>query len=107
MSAYFVVRGVIHDRAAFQEYASRSPGVLAQFGGRHIARGGRSIAFEGPDDRPHVVIAEFPDFESAERCYRSEVYQALIPLRSGHATLEFTLIDGVPASPTATPAPHV
>jgi uncharacterized protein (DUF1330 family) len=98
MSAYFVVRGVIHDRAAFQKYASRSPGVLARFGGRHIARGGKSIAFEGPDDRPHVVIAEFPDFESAERCYRSEAYQALIPLRSAHATLEFTLIDGVPAS---------
>lgn len=98
MSAYFVVRGVIHDRDAFQAYAQKSPAVLALFGGRHIARGGRSIAFEGRDDRPHVVIAEFPDFESAERCYRSEAYQALIPLRAGSATLEFTLIDGVPGS---------
>lgn len=99
MSAYFIVRGNIHDRVAFQEYASRSPGVLARFGGRHIARGGKTISFEGPDDRPHVVIAEFPDFESAEKCYRSDAYQALIPLRSGCATLEFTLIDGLPSSP--------
>jgi uncharacterized protein (DUF1330 family) len=98
MSAYFVVRGIIHDKDAFQEYARRSPGVLASFGGRHIARGGRNVVFEGPDDRPHIVIAEFPDFASAERCYRSEAYQALIPPRSSCAWLEFTLIDGVTTS---------
>lgn len=97
MPAYFVVRAEIHDRVAFQDYASRSPAVLAMFGGRHIARGGKSITFEGPTDRPHTVIAQFPDFESAERCYRSDAYQALIPLRQGCATLEFTLIDGVSA----------
>lgn len=96
MSAYFVVRGSIHDREAFQSYARLSPGVLASFGGHHIARGGRTIIFEGAADRPHVVIAEFPDFESAERCYRSEAYQAIIPLRAGCATLEFLLLDGTP-----------
>jgi uncharacterized protein (DUF1330 family) len=101
MSAYFVVRAIIHDRDSFQEYARRSPGVLASFGGRHIARGGKNIVFEGSKDWPHVVIAEFPDFESAERCYRSEAYQALIPLREGCATLEFSLVDGIPASPVA------
>lgn len=106
MSAYFVVRAAIHDRQAFQTYASRSPGVLAQFGGRHIARGGKSITFEGATDRPHIVIAEFPDFESAERCYYSEAYQALIPLRSGCATLEFSLIDGVPSPSGATRVPE-
>jgi uncharacterized protein (DUF1330 family) len=99
MSAFFVVRGTIHDRAALQDYLSRSPGVLATFGGRHIARSGRTIIFEGPEDRPHVTIAEFPDFESAERCYRSEAYQSIIPLRFQYATLEFVLVDGLPAPP--------
>jgi uncharacterized protein (DUF1330 family) len=99
MSAYFVVRADIHDRDAFKAYASRSPAGLAKFGGRHIARGGRMIAFEGRQEPHHVVIAEFPDFETAERCYRSEEYQAIIPLRSGCATLEFVLIDGYPRHP--------
>jgi uncharacterized protein (DUF1330 family) len=101
VSAYFIIRAIIHDRVSFQEYARLSPAVLASFGGRHIARGGKNIVFEGPGGWPHIVIAEFPDFDSAERCYRSEAYQALIPLRESCATLDFTLVDGVPASPVA------
>ncbi|WP_166814473.1 DUF1330 domain-containing protein [Bradyrhizobium sp. 1(2017)] len=95
MPAYFVVRGVIHDRTAFQDYAARSPAVLASFGGRHIARGGKTIVFEGAADRAHVVVAEFPDFDAAERCYRSDAYQSILPLRRDSATLEFVLVDGV------------
>jgi uncharacterized protein (DUF1330 family) len=96
MPAYFIVRAVVHDPEAYQAYASRSPGVLAGFGGRHIARGGRTLTFEGPEETRRVVIAEFPDFETAERCYRSPEYQALIPLRAGCASFEFLLVDGAP-----------
>lgn len=98
MPAYFIVRAVVHDPEAYRAYAERSPGVLARFGGRHVARGGRCITFEGPEETRRVVIAEFPDFASAEACYRSADYQALIPLRAGCATFEFILVDGVPAA---------
>lgn len=96
MPAYFIVRAVVHDSEAYQAYAARSPGVLARFGGRHVARGGRTLTFEGPEETRRIVIAEFPDFEAAERCYRSPEYQALIPLRAGCATFEFLLVDGAP-----------
>ncbi len=96
MAAYFIVRATVHDAQAFQAYAERSPGVIGQFGGRHIARGGRTLTFEGPEETRRVVIAEFPDFETAERCYRSAEYQAIIPMREGAATLEFILVDGCP-----------
>jgi uncharacterized protein (DUF1330 family) len=95
MAAYFIVRATVRDPDGFQEYAKRSPGVLAKFGGRHIARGGRTVTFEGPEETRRIVIAEFPDFESAERCYRSPDYQAIIPHREGNATFEFILTDGV------------
>jgi len=94
MSAFFIVRAVVHDPDAYRAYASRSPGVLAKFGGRHVARGGRCITFEGPEETRRVVIAEFPDFATAEACYRSADYQALIPLRADAATFEFILVDG-------------
>lgn len=94
MPAYFIVRADIRDPVAYQVYASRSPGVLAQFGGRHIARGGRTLTFEGPVEDRRIVIAEFPDFESAERCYRSAAYQAIIPHRQDCAAFEFILVDG-------------
>lgn len=94
MPAYFIVRAVVEDPVAFQAYASRSPDVIARFGGRHVVRGGRIVTFEGPLESRRIVVAEFPDFDSAERCYRSAEYQAIIPLRSNCATLEFILVDG-------------
>ncbi len=66
MPAYFIVRAVVHDPVAYQDYARRSPGVIADFGGRHIARGGQVIILEGPEGTRRVVIAEFPDFAKAE-----------------------------------------
>lgn len=96
MAAYFIVRATVHDMDGFQEYAKRSPAVIAQFGGRHIARGGRTITFEGPEETRRIVIAEFPDFESAERCYRSEAYQSIVRHRTGNSSFEFILTDGVP-----------
>lgn len=102
MSAYFIVRAVVHDPVAYQAYATRSPGVIARFGGRHIARGGRVLTFEGPEETRRVVIAEFDDFETAERCYRSPEYQAIVAHRRDCATFEFILVDGVgPAGPPA------
>lgn len=98
MSAYFIVRAIVHDPVAYQEYAKRSPGVVASFGGKHIARGGKVITFEGPEETRRVVIAEFADFASAERCYRSPEYQAIIKHREGNATFEFILVDGVAAA---------
>ena len=96
MPAFFIVRAVVHDPVAYQEYAARSPAVVAAFGGRHIARGGRVTTFEGPDETRRIVIAEFPDFATAEACYRSPEYQAIIPHRRNCATFEFILVDGMP-----------
>jgi uncharacterized protein (DUF1330 family) len=95
MPAYFIVRAIVRDPIAYQAYASRSPGVLAKFGGRHIARGGNVITFEGPEETRRLVIAEFQDFATAEACYRSPEYQAIIGYRKDCATFEFILVDGV------------
>ena len=64
--------------------------VLARYGGRRIARGGKVVILEGPAETRRVVIAEFADFDSAERCYRSPEYQAIIAYRMGCATFEFS-----------------
>jgi uncharacterized protein (DUF1330 family) len=94
LSAYFIVRAIVHDPDAYQAYAVRSPGVIAKFGGRHIARGGKTVTFEGPEETRRVVIAEFPDFATAEACYRSDEYQSIIHYRRDCATFEFILVDG-------------
>ena len=94
MPAYFIVRAVVHDPVAYQAYLRRSLGVIAKFGGRHIARGGKTHIFEGPDEKVRVVIAKFTDFANGEACYRSPDYQRMIGFRKDSATFEFVLVDG-------------
>lgn len=48
-----------------------------------------------PEDTRRIVIAEFPDVDSAERCHRSQAYQEIIEYRKGCATFESILVDGV------------
>ena len=98
MPAYFIVRADIHDAEAYKEYARRSPGIIAQFGGRHIARGGSVVTFEGPEEKRRIVVAKFPDLATAEACYRSAAYQDIIKYREGCATFEFILVEGVECS---------
>ena len=83
------------DPVAYQEYAARSPAVVAAFSGRHIARGGRVMTFEGPEETRRIVIAEFPDFATAEACYRSPEYQALAQHRFRASRANVALLQGL------------
>lgn len=96
MPAYWVVWVDVNDPKAFAEYGKRSPAVLKEFGGRHIVRGGESQTFEGPEDGRKLVIAEFPDFETALACYRSDQYQEIIRFRDNAAIFHLVAIDGCP-----------
>jgi uncharacterized protein (DUF1330 family) len=91
VAASFIVPAAVRDPVAHQNYTRRSPDVLAMFGGR----GGRVITFEGPAEDWRIVVAEFPDFATAETCYRSAEYQAIITTRKHCATFEFIPVDGV------------
>jgi uncharacterized protein (DUF1330 family) len=41
-----------------------------------------------------VVVIEFPSYESALQCYRSEEYQKAKALRMGHGVGEIIVIEG-------------
>ena len=64
----------IDDPDKLKAYADTARPVLGEFGGRILARGGRSVAFEG-NEKVRIVVVEFPDLESAEACYASDGYR--------------------------------
>lgn len=94
MPAYIIVLADVTDRERYGEYAKATPAVVAQFGGRFIARGGRTRTLEGPAETRRTVILEFPTFEQAEAFYQSEMYQRVKRLRAGAANATFILVDG-------------
>ena len=80
--------------AEYGEYAKRSPDIIAKYGGRFIARAGRTVTLEGPAARSRVVIIEYPSFERAQAWFNSPEYQQAKKLREGAANAQFIVVEG-------------
>jgi len=94
MPAYIIAFVEVTDRERYAEYMKVTPSVIAQFGGKFIARGGRTETLEGPEEKRRAVLIEFPSFDQASAFYHSEQYQQTKKMRAGAATATFILVDG-------------
>lgn len=95
MAAYIIARINVTDWDQYKKYIAATPGVIEQFGGRFIARGGETVTLEGPEETHRVVLLEFPSMEKAKEFYHSQEYQEVLKLREGAATASLVAIDGV------------
>lgn len=94
MPAYVVARIDVKDWNKYQEYVKATPGIIAQYGGRFIARGGEMSTLEGPEETRRVVLLEFPSLETAQAWFHSPEYQDARKLRLGAASASIIAIDG-------------
>lgn len=92
--AYVVANIEVSNAQQYADYMKVTPGVIEQFGGRFVTRGGRTATLEGPPAPGRVVIIEFPSFERAQEFYNSTEYTAAKKLRAGAASVQFTLVEG-------------
>ena len=93
--AYVLVQVEVTNPEQYAEYMTLSPGIIEKFGGKFIARGGRSATLEGTPARGRVVVVEFPSFERAQEFYKSADYEAARKARAGAATAQFVLVEGI------------
>lgn len=98
MPAYIIGRVQVTDWPRYSEYMKLTPGIIAQYGGRFIARGGESMTLEGPEVTERVVILEFPTYDAAKQFFHSEEYRHAKSVREGAAVAQFFAIDGVPVA---------
>lgn len=94
MPAYLIAKVDVTDWARYREYMQATPGAMARFGGKFIARGGQVVTLEGPAETRRVVIIEFPSLDQAKAFYHSEEYTRAKKLREGAATGQFLAIEG-------------
>ncbi len=95
MAAYLLAQINVTDPEAYKLYTAETPGVIQQYGGRFIVRGGNPQVLEGEPVSSRVVILEFPDMAAARRFYDSPEYQKILPLRFAAATGRAALLEGV------------
>jgi len=93
--AYIVVQVDVTDPQRYAEYAKLSPDIIARFGGRFLARAGKTVTLEGPAARNRVVVIEFPSLQKAQEFYHSPEYTAARKLREGAATAQFIAVEGL------------
>lgn len=93
--AYLIAQVDVTDAAQYAEYAKLTPDIVSKYGGRFVARAGRTATLEGPPARARVVIIEFPSFDAAEQFYASPEYTAARKLREGAAAAQFVAVEGL------------
>jgi uncharacterized protein (DUF1330 family) len=100
MPAYWVARARINDPVAYKRYTDLIPPIIAKYGGRVLARGGRYRLMEGPDRFQRFVVIEFPSFEQGVACFLSDEYnQAAAFRRNGAGEVETVIVEGVEPTP--------
>ena len=95
MAAYMIAAIVVTDMEQYKKYIDRTPGVIEQYGGRFIARGGETVTLEGPAETRRIVLVEFPSLEQARAFYNSPEYEEVKKLREGAAVVNLVAIEGV------------
>jgi uncharacterized protein (DUF1330 family) len=75
MPAYWLARFRIVDPVQYKKYTDRIPAILAKYGGKVLARGGRFQIMEGPDKFHRFVVVEFPTLEQGVACFKSREYE--------------------------------
>lgn len=96
MPAYWVARSKITDPVEYKKYTDRVPGIIAKFGGKVLARGGKYQIMEGPEKFHRFVVIEFPTMENAVACFNSPEYQEAAAFRrkDGAGEVENVIVEG-------------
>ncbi|HEY6596267.1 MAG TPA: DUF1330 domain-containing protein [Asanoa sp.] len=82
------------DQEKLIEYREGNTQVVAEHGGRFVARGGAQELLEGDWDPKRIVIIEFPDMDAARAWYHSEGYAPLRELRRSASVTNIVVVEG-------------
>jgi uncharacterized protein (DUF1330 family) len=95
MPAYWVARSKINDPVEYKKYTDRVPAIIAKYGGKVLARGGKFQIMEGPYKFQRFVVIEFPTFQQGVDCFTSQEYdEAAAFRRSGAGEVETIMVEG-------------
>jgi len=95
MVAYVIVDIDATDAQAFEEYKRLAQLAVAVYGGRYLARGGRTESLEGDWVPQRLVILEFDSPSRAREWYESPEYRAARDARRLAASFRMLVTEGL------------
>lgn len=95
MPAFLVAIINVTNPDAYAEYVKLAGPATHKYGGRFLARGGKTEVLEGSVPGSRIVVAEYESVEKAKQFYHSPEYQAARQKRLGAADFSLVVVDGV------------
>ena len=95
MTAYVVVDINVTDPVRYEDYKNLAAPTVELYGGKYIARGGKTETLEGDWSPTRLVILQFETMEQAKNWHDSVEYGAAKSLRHETAFSKMVVIDGV------------
>ena len=95
MPAYVIVDIQVTDPVGYEEYKKLAPPIVAAYGGRYLARGGKTETLEGDWLPKRLVILEFESAERAKVWLNSPEYRAARQLRHQTTKTNMVVVEGV------------
>ncbi len=94
MVGYCVAYSDVRDAEAYGKYSANAPGVIKQYGGGILVRGGRNQLLEGPVAADRIIMLAFKSVEQTQSWYNSAEYQDISKDRYGAADLSLAVVEG-------------
>jgi uncharacterized protein (DUF1330 family) len=95
MTAYVIVDIEVHDPVGYEEYKKLAPAAVELYGGKYIARGGKTETLEGDWSPSRLVILQFENSEQAKKWWDSEEYREARAMRQKTTNSQMVVIEGV------------
>ena len=95
MTAYVIVDIDVHDLVGYNEYKKLAPAIVESFGGKYLARGGRTEILEGDWSPSRLVILQFESVEQAKKWVDSPEYSEARKMRLSTTNSKMVVIEGV------------
>ena len=94
MTAYVIVDINVTDPVRYEDYKRLAAPTVELYGGKYIARGGKTETLEGDWSPSRFVILEFPTADKARQWWGSPEYAEAKALRQSCARTQMVLLDG-------------
>jgi uncharacterized protein (DUF1330 family) len=94
MTAYVIVDVQVEDPQRYARYKDMARPIVEAYGGKYLARAGRTETLEGDWAPNRLVILEFPSVEQAQTWLNCEEYREARALRHATAKTRMVVIEG-------------
>lgn len=84
----------IENKDNLGNYAKKATETIKSYGGQPLVRGGKYKCLEG-NEFTRTVIWEFPNYDTAEKCYNSKEYQEAWKLAQSSTVRDLQIVEGV------------